>query len=232
MVTFDTVGDSVAITLPLKGENATFALTDSTFDMEIKVQKEVGSPGSGAWRTLKTFIDNVAISYTVSAEFNGQTFRAIVTVDTSGSETATWTDNSDAQLAVLKSALGDTLYQFLQSGLVIPGAVDIQGALTSKAVAGGNVVTAETASFTAGAAHVNKTTPITVGASTITIATDVSGVVFLSDQSANDLVTMNGTTSGGLPGTRVRFTDVGTDLWEVSGHVKASGAETTPFSGT
>jgi len=48
--------------------------------------------------------------------------------------------------------------------------------------------------------------------------------------SSHVAVTMNGTTTGGLQGTWLRFTCIGAALWNVSGIVIGSGTVATPFA--
>lgn len=56
--------------------------------------------------------------------------------------------------------------------------------------------------------------------------------LFIGDGTTDISVTMNGTTTGGLQGTRVTVTCVTTGLWEVSGTVIGSGTVATPFATT
>jgi hypothetical protein len=48
----------------------------------------------------------------------------------------------------------------------------------------------------------------------------------------SDTITFNGTTSGGLVGSRVTLVDVATNIWQVEVHGVASGIAVTPFSAT
>lgn len=50
--------------------------------------------------------------------------------------------------------------------------------------------------------------------------------------STSDTITMNGTTTGGIKGDRIRLKDVSSGLWSVSVVGSASGTEATPFSAT
>ena len=63
----------------------------------------------------------------------------------------------------------------------------------------------------------------------VTIATDIAGVVEPA-VAGDDTLTMNGTTTGGLLGSWVRFTDVTAALWMIEGNLTSSGAESTCFS--
>jgi hypothetical protein len=41
---------------------------------------------------------------------------------------------------------------------------------------------------------------------------------------------MNGSTTGGVIGSRVEFQDIATGIWSVRGALVSTGAEATPFS--
>ena len=61
------------------------------------------------------------------------------------------------------------------------------------------------------------------------LATDIAGVTILSNV-ADDTVTMNGTTTGGIAGSWLQFTDVAVGVFMVEGFLCASGVEADPFS--
>ena len=46
----------------------------------------------------------------------------------------------------------------------------------------------------------------------------------------SDTITLNGTTKGGYLGDQLTFTDVSSGVWRVSGLLKQTGTEVTPFS--
>lgn len=62
--------------------------------------------------------------------------------------------------------------------------------------------------------------------------TDTSGaaVYFAANGSTHIAITQNGTTTGGLIGTRLKFTCVSTTQWLVEGIVNGSGTVATPFA--
>lgn len=60
----------------------------------------------------------------------------------------------------------------------------------------------------------------------------VASAVFTGDGSTHDNFSMNGTTTGGLVGTQLRVTCSAANKWTVTGFVRASGTEATPFSTT
>lgn len=63
----------------------------------------------------------------------------------------------------------------------------------------------------------------------VSISTDIAGVTFLVSDN-DDTITMNGSTTGGLSGSRVRLTDYKAGFWNVEGFLASSGAEADPFS--
>lgn len=46
----------------------------------------------------------------------------------------------------------------------------------------------------------------------------------------SDTITMNGTTTGGYIGDRIELIDIADGVWAVSGAIKQTGTEATPFS--
>ena len=78
-----------------------------------------------------------------------------------------------------------------------------------------------------------------------TVNTDLQGFAVISDDADNttesqfipaateDLVTLNGGTTGGLLGTRIKYIDIATDLWHVEIYDRTGAAtQATPFSST
>ncbi len=61
------------------------------------------------------------------------------------------------------------------------------------------------------------------------VATDIAGVT-CPTTSTSDTITMNGSTTGGLLGSRVVLTDAAANKWAVSGALVSTGTEATPFS--
>lgn len=91
--------------------------------------------------------------------------------------------------------------------------------------------------FIIGATVTSNTTTIKVANATdvmggaLTVATDIAGVT-CPTTSTSDTITMNGSTTGGIIGSRVKLIDVASGLWSVSGELVSSGTEATPFSAT
>ena len=68
--------------------------------------------------------------------------------------------------------------------------------------------------------------------SLISIDTDSSNatVGFVANGSTHVAVTMNGTTTGGVAGTKFRLTCLSSTLWSVDGVVEGTGTVATPFA--
>lgn len=56
--------------------------------------------------------------------------------------------------------------------------------------------------------------------------------VLFETASTSDTITMNGSTTGGIKGDRIRLQDISSGLWHVSVIGSATGTEATPFSAT
>lgn len=56
--------------------------------------------------------------------------------------------------------------------------------------------------------------------------------VLFETAATSDTITLNGSTTGGIKGDRIRVQDVSSGLWHVSVIGSATGTEATPFSAT
>lgn len=63
----------------------------------------------------------------------------------------------------------------------------------------------------------------------LSVATDIAGVT-CPTTSTSDTITMNGSTTGGVLGSRVVLVDAFANRWSVSGELVSTGVEATPFS--
>ena len=61
-------------------------------------------------------------------------------------------------------------------------------------------------------------------------ANNATGKTFISDESSNDVITMNGTTKGGLAGSVVQITAIANDAYYVKGTLLGSSTLATPFA--
>lgn len=64
----------------------------------------------------------------------------------------------------------------------------------------------------------------------VSISTDIAGVTMLATATTDVGISMSGTTTGGVKGSFVKFTDVAPDLWMVEGFLASTGTEATPFT--
>lgn len=93
MASFTGVGDSTEIAVRNKGETVSIAIS-GTYNMTIKFQRE-STPGGDAWETLKTYTTaNATVAEDYVTESFNENLRLIVTVDTSGTATATLTEGA------------------------------------------------------------------------------------------------------------------------------------------
>ncbi len=211
-------------TFPVSAATATFDFTfyHRTLD-RVRLHLTVDNGGTNTVviaeqnHTVATFQGNgVKMTMDKFAADSGL-FRAVVdtvaetadftaTVEKHANRTTTLDASGGALTIVLPSSTG-TLNEYTFISIVDPGSNDI---VISCDADGG---------FFTGAIHVS---------------TDGSAPTpFSSDQTANDLITLNNTTTGGLiVGDRISVKDVGTNVWLAWGQVTSSGSEATPFSGT
>jgi hypothetical protein len=75
--------------------------------------------------------------------------------------------------------------------------------------------------------QVANSTDIMAGA--VHLTTDIAGTS-MPTSTTSDTITMNGTTTGGLRGTWLRFKDASLGFWALEGGIVCSGVEATPFS--
>lgn len=61
------------------------------------------------------------------------------------------------------------------------------------------------------------------------LTTDIAGTM-MPTASTTDTITMNGSTTGGVKGTRIVLRDVSAGVWALSGALICTGTEATPFS--
>lgn len=257
MATLDDVDESVELQVRDKGEIVRIAIA-GTYTMVLLFQREVGSPGSGAWQTILTFNtvdETVAVDY-VTRDFN-EKLRIIVDQDTSGSTTSTLTETSNKALDYLtkRDRVGNIVQSFTQQGAFLAGSF-VGGAPVAGATmtidpdshanrvivfpAAGGTVTLPAALGTGHryrfCVNILLTTNVVINAVSGDVfiggcmgSTDVGGIPFICVP-GDDVITFNQTTSGGLAGSYIEIEDVAAGFWQTTGWVVTSGAEGTPFS--
>jgi len=106
------VGDAVQLEVPLKGTNIDVALS-GTYNMVVALQREKGSKGSGAWETIKTYsTEDATVSDVYSTKSDGEHLQLAVTEDTSGTITATLTDNHNRDVRKIETRDGTVVAEF------------------------------------------------------------------------------------------------------------------------
>jgi len=73
-------------------------------------------------------------------------------------------------------------------------------------------------------------TTFIVGATVQITAADAANVIDVANGTTHIAVLMNGTTTGGVPGTKFRLTCISATQWQVEGLIVASGSVATSFS--
>ncbi len=116
MASFTTVGDATSVVMADRGDTFTVSLS-GTYLMTIDLQKELGSPGSGAWQTMKRYTtENATVSDKFTTSGYNDSYRLFLVVDGGGTCTATILDTgnkSHSQLNVNDTA-GNSLLAYTQ----------------------------------------------------------------------------------------------------------------------
>ena len=136
----------------------------------------------------------------------------------------------DSNSIVTLAASTLTLTAPLHAGrIVVTARATTRTVTLPEAVGSGNVYTLFT-SITATGDHVYQVASAgdSFGGG-VSISTDIAGISELVVV-ADDTITMNGGTTGGLLGSWVRFTDVTAALWMVEGFLASTSTEATCFS--
>ena len=128
MASLANVGDNLSTIINGKGEVLDIAIS-GTYAMTIEFQREQGSLNSGSWEKLRSYSTanaTVADSYS-SSQFDEQV-RLIVVADTSGSATATLSDNDVVVVKRWLDQRGNTVAEITENGMVFKGDVSEQKA--------------------------------------------------------------------------------------------------------
>lgn len=257
MATLDDIGESVELQVADKGEIVRISIVGS-YIMTLLFQREVGSPGSGAWQTLRTFNtedETVAEDY-VTRDYD-EKLRIIVDADTSGSTTSLLTETSNLDLSYLtvRDRRRNVVQSFTQKGVTFPGSYIGGGPVAGATMtvdpashanrnivfpAAGGVVTLPAALGTGHryrfSVKILLTTAVVINAVSGDVfvggcmgATDVAGITFICVP-GDDIITFNKTTSGGLAGSYIEIEDIAVGFWQTTGWMVTSGSEISPFT--
>lgn len=249
------VGNGATLKVAQRGETITYGLS-GTYAQTHVLQRAVDSDGT-VWETIlgpySTANATVAANY-VTKRYN-ERFRTRCSADTSGTGVAVVSDG-DMLVRTVKDDLGNTLEEYYQSGP--RGQLGVV-ALTATALLNAAEHAGRVCAVSVGAATVTITLPAATGSGdtyrlytvvngtpsdfvidadatggadlqgVLALSTDIAGVTICSNTGDNT-ITMNGTTTGGLPGSWVECIDVATGIYAVTGGLKASGSEADPWS--
>ena len=142
------------------------------------------------------------------------------------------------------TALGNATANIVNAGTSLTMTADLHlGTIVALNSASGSAVTLPAATGTGNTYTILVTTTVTSSASTITCAGSdkMNGTFFLGSTTAaltdasivalnqNTIISMNGTTTGGIKGSVVFLTDIATNLWLVEANLVGSG--TTAITG-
>ncbi len=259
---FDDVLDTL-VYQPIYSPSTLQVTTTDSDQQTILIQVEQGGIGSGSWRTIKTFATggSATIDHTFYHRSLDRV-RLFLQVDGGGSNTATINELNHTVATFQGNGVKMTMDKFAaDSGLFRPvidtvaetadftATVEKHSNRTTTLDASGAALTIVLPSSTGTLNWYKFVSIVDPGSNDIVISCDADGgfftgaihvstdgsapTPFSADQTANDLITLNNTTTGGLiVGDTILCTDVGTNVWLVWGQVTSSGAEATPFSGT
>ncbi len=132
MATFANADETLEILMTDRGETVAIAVGDSeTYEMDIEFQIELGSLGSGAWRTLILFnTEDADDTFDYVTTGVAENLRLWLSRDGGGSATVTLTDTSDLIKKTITDGRGNNLALFRQSGMTVPGTLTVDGATT------------------------------------------------------------------------------------------------------
>ena len=234
---------------------------DQTIDLE-REMGSVGSGGFELIKTFNTENKTEAYSYTSAnfnerirlfLTTDGGGTATVTLTDNDDKVKTTWTDQVGNKLMELADS-GLILYKGLRHG-GSEGIVNttVALALTAEKHAGrvvtanhatGFAITLPEATGTGDVYTVFHGTTVGAGAATIvapssatsflgavSVSTDIAGVTLICN-AADDTITMNGSTTGGVKGTHFVFTDVASGIFMISGAVCSTGTEADIFSAT
>lgn len=118
MANLTSAGHSVSLTVPAKGDTASVALS-GTYAAVVALQREQGSPGSGAWEELKRWSTaNATVAYGHVVANDNERLRLFAVSVTSGTVVATLTDTQDMIIREEKDPQGNVIFRLFQDGPV------------------------------------------------------------------------------------------------------------------
>ena len=125
MASFTAVNDVLELVVPIKGTVVDIDIS-GTYNQDIELQRELGSPGSGAWEKLRLYnTEDATEADNYTTQSANQTLRLFMRVDNGGTATVTLADNEDKEYSdhTMKDAAGNTLIGVNENSLVFNGAI-------------------------------------------------------------------------------------------------------------
>ncbi len=129
------VGRLATLSVADRGEDITIALS-GTYNMSIRLEREVGATGSGAWETVAgpwTTADATVSEIYTTVRFD-ERLALNVYVDTSGTVAYSYGDG-DKIIQRIRDQVGNILRTIRQSGETFANAVTVSGAFTASGAA-------------------------------------------------------------------------------------------------
>ena len=125
MTDLTSVGDTSTLTMPAKDDTVSVQIS-GTYNMTIQLQRELGSPGSGAWVKIKNYtVANATVNEKHTTSEDNERLQLIVLVDTSGTAVARLMDEGNKAVGhVFRDELGNTLLSFSQRGMDFVGNIN------------------------------------------------------------------------------------------------------------
>lgn len=121
MASFTNVNDTLELFVPAKGETIAVAIS-GTYDQVIELQRELGSRGSGAWVSIKTFdTEDATEAFDYVSLRDEENIRLFLRTDAGGTATVTLTDTTDLTQHVIRDKVGNVLATFRQAGVTLEG---------------------------------------------------------------------------------------------------------------
>lgn len=209
MASFTGVGDNTTLQMRARGDKVAIAIS-GTYNMTIALQKEVGSPGSGAWSTIRSYSTaNATVADVYETLGENELLRLIVTVDTSGTATATLTDGADITHVshTLYDGVGRKIVEYSQAGVTF---YDEDG----------NAILAVTADGANVYGGVNPGSPVAITANTTLTKASHAGRLLVFNDADGATLTLPAATGSG---DRYRFY-VGVTVTSVSDKIAVANA--------
>ncbi len=144
MASFQNADETLVLFVPAKNETVRVAIS-GTYDQVIDLQRELGSRGSGAWVTVKTFnTENATEAFDYTTVGFDENVRLLLRTDDGGDATVTLTETTDLTEHVIRDSVGNALATFNQDTATFAGLTSLAGNIMATEGGVGIVGTAET----------------------------------------------------------------------------------------